>query len=74
MNLRKVCPDIPNNWKGGISDVCRILGEEGKPLSYKTIRKYINLTRAHGGIKYSIGINGRIQIKGAEVKRLWRIL
>lgn len=74
MNLRKVCPDVPDNWKGGISDVCRILGEENKPLSPKTIHKYIKLGRVNGGIDCKVGINGRLQIMGVDVKRLWRIL
>lgn len=74
MNLRKTCPDIPDNWKGGIADVCRILGEDGKPISRHTVERYIALGRFGGGIDAKIGARGRKQISGKEVKRLWMIL
>lgn len=35
MNLRKTCPDIPDDWKGGISETSRLLG-----IDRKTVRKY----------------------------------
>lgn len=67
MNLRKTCPDIPDDWKGGITDACRILGE-GKPISDKTLRKHL------GSIRVTRRANGRIQLTGREVKRLWALL
>lgn len=69
MNLRKTCPDIPDDWKGGISDVCRILGEF-KPISPKTIKRWIEL----GLVKPERGSNDRLRFTGGEVKRLWTIL
>lgn len=73
MNLRKTCPAIPDDWKGGITDVCRILGDE-KPLNWRTVQKYIRLGSGCGGIDARPGANGRLQISGKEAKRLWSIL
>ncbi len=67
MNLRKTCPDIPDDWKGSITDACRILGD-GKPISDKTLRKRL------GSINPVRGTNGRLQITGRQVKLIWRIL
>lgn len=67
MNLRKTCPDIPDDWKGSITDVCRILGEE-KPISDKTLRKRL------GHIKLVRGTNGRLQITGRQVKLIWSMI
>lgn len=69
MNLRKTCPDIPDDWKGGMSDVCRILGES-KPISPKTIKRRIEL----GLVKPERDSNNRPRFTGAEVKRLWATL
>lgn len=69
MNLRKTKPDISDDWKGGITDVCRILGDE-RPLSSKTVRKYIRLA----GVKPQIGTNGRMLLTGKDVKHLWRMI
>jgi hypothetical protein len=71
MNLRNTCPDIPDNWKGGISQVCRILGMPGKPLSRDTLRKYAEQGRRYGGINWIPGKNGRKLFSGKEVKRFW---
>lgn len=73
MNLRNTCPDVPDDWKGSITDVCRLLGDP-KPISPKTVQKYIKLGRRGGGIEAKRGQNGRIQITGKEAKRLWSIL
>lgn len=67
MNLRNTCPDIPDNWKGSITDACRILGDK-KPISDKTLRKRL------GNIKPVRGTNGRLQLTGKDVKLLWRII
>lgn len=69
MNLRNTCPDIADDWKGSVTDVCRLLGED-KPISPKTVRKHLQL----GGIDAKRGANNRLQITGADVKRLWAIL
>ena len=71
MNLTNTCPDIPDNWKGGMSDVCRILGTTGKPISRNMLRKYAELGRKNGGIDWIPGKNGRRQFCGKEVKRFW---
>lgn len=67
MNLRKTCPDIPDDWKGSITDACRILGDS-KPISDKTLRKRL------GDIKTVRGANGRLQLTGKDVKLLWRMI
>lgn len=67
MNLRKTCPDIPDGWKGSITDACRILGD-GKPISDKTVRKRLSI------IKPVRGTNRRIQLTGKDVKLLWRMI
>lgn len=72
MNLAKTCPDIPDNWRGNITDTCKILGED-KPLSRNTIRKYIKSGK-DGGIRCMISSNGRILFSGKEVKRFWHTL
>lgn len=69
MNLRKTCPEIPDDWKGGMTDVCRILGDS-KPISPKTIKRWIEL----GLIRPERGSNNRLRFTGAEVKHLWAIL
>lgn len=69
MNLRKTCPDIPDSWKGGISDVARILGGD-RPVSRETVKKYIRL----GKLKARVGVNKRLVITGKEVKHLWNLL
>lgn len=69
MNARNTCPDIPDTWKGSMTDVCRVLGGD-KPVSSKTVRKYI----ASGKIKARRGSNGRLQLLGRDVKRLWCLL
>ncbi|MDE6329502.1 MAG: hypothetical protein K2L83_02195 [Muribaculaceae bacterium] len=74
MNLTNTCPDIPDNWKGGMNDVCRILGRPGKPMSRETLRKYAELGKKFGGIDYTPGINGRRVFSGKEVKRFWKSL
>lgn len=73
MNLRKTCPDIPDDWKGSITDVCRVLGDE-RPLSPKTVRKHILQLRQRAKGNVNVAANGRLQISGAEVKQLWKIL
>lgn len=52
-----------------MTDVCRVLGGD-KPVSSKTVRKYI----ASGKIKARRGSNGRLQLLGRDVKRLWCLL
>lgn len=69
MNLRNTCPDIPDDWKGSVTDVCRLLGDE-KPISPKTVWKYIRC----GGVEPQRCANGRIRITGKQVKSLWRMI
>ncbi len=65
MNLVKTCPDIPDDWKGGMSDVCRLLG-----ISWKTLDRYVKL----GNIKCRTSESDRKQFTGREIKRFWRKL
>lgn len=69
MNLRNTCPDIADDWKGGMSAVCKILGES-KPISPKTVKRRIEL----GLIHPERGLNNKLRFTGADVKRLWVIL
>lgn len=69
MNLVNVCPDIPDNWIGGVADVCRELGG----ISRRTVDKYASLGKRNGGIDWRPGKRGKI-FTGREVKRLWQIL
>lgn len=70
MNLRKTCPDIPDDWKGGITDVARILGGD-RPLSRQTVMRYIRLGHKNGGMKATLNAGGFYRISGKEVKRFW---
>lgn len=63
MNLVKTCPDIPDDWKGGMSDVCRLLG-----ISWRTLDRYVKL----GKIKCVKSASDRRRFTGREIKRLWR--
>ena len=67
MNLVKECPAIADSWKGGVTDVSRILG-----LSVETIRRAANKGRLNGGLDWIPGKNGRKRFSGKEVKRYWR--
>lgn len=69
MNIRNTCPDIPDSWRGGISDVARILGGD-RPVSRETVKKYIRL----GTIRALVSPSNRLVITGKEVKRLWKHL
>lgn len=66
MNLVNICPDIPDNWKGGITAVSKVLG-----LSDQTIRRAAALGKRYGGIDWIPGKNGRKMFTGKEVKRFW---
>jgi len=67
MNLVKVCPDIPDDWKGGMSDTCKLLG-----ISWKMLDKYARLGKEGGGIEWLLAKSGRRQFVGREIKRFWR--
>lgn len=47
MNLVNICPDIPDGWKGGVTDVARVLG-----LHAETIRRAAAKGRKNGGIDW----------------------
>lgn len=70
MNLANVCPDIPDNWRGGVIDTCKILGGE-KPISKTTLLKYARLGRRCGGIEWKPSKSGKMFFTGKEVKRFW---
>lgn len=72
MNLRKICPDIPDNWKGSITDSCRVLAEDGKRLSADTLRKYARLGKRNGGLDWKPSKSGKMMFTGKEIKRLRR--
>ncbi len=67
MSLVNICPDIPDNWKGGVLAVSKVLG-----LSDQTIRRACALGKYNGGIDFKIEMNGRKVFSGKEVKRFWR--
>lgn len=67
MNLVTTCPDIPDNWKGGVNKVAEVLG-----LDRSTIWKAALKGKRFGGIDWTLGKNGRKQFSGKEVKRYWK--
>lgn len=70
MNLRNTCPDIPDDWKGGISETSRLLG-----IDRKTVRKYTLRLRARCMVNAAPdSAAGRIRISGAEAKMIWHLL
>lgn len=71
MNLAKVCPDIPDSWRGGVSATCKVLGGE-KPISDDTLRKYARLGRRNGGLDWKPSKSGRMIFVGKEIKRFWQ--
>ena len=71
MNLRNTCPDIPDDWRGGIMAACRILGDE-KPVSDDWLRKKARLGRRCGGIDWKPSKTGKMVFYGKEIKRFWR--
>ena len=66
MNLVNVCPDIPDNWRGGIAATAKLLG-----LSDDTVRKYARLGRRGGGIDWKPSKSGKMMFSGKEIKRFW---
>lgn len=40
-NWSNTRPDIPDTWKGNMTDAQRVLGQPGKPIAYKTLDKWI---------------------------------
>lgn len=71
MNLRNTCPEIPDDWKGGIADTCRVLGGE-KPVTEDFLRKWARIGRRGGGIDWLPTKKGRMSFCGKEIKRFWR--
>lgn len=47
MNLVNICPDIPDNWRGGRADTARILG-----IGLRTLDRKSALGRRGGGIDW----------------------
>lgn len=72
MNLTKTCPDIPDNWRGNITDTCKVLGDN-KPLDRGTLKKYAMLGKRHGGIDWRPKLGGKqgMIFTGKEIKRFW---
>lgn len=66
MNIVNTCPEIPDNWKGGVGKVSEVLG-----LSTETIRRAAAKGSRNGGLDWIPGKNGRKQFTGKEVKRFW---
>lgn len=68
MNLVHICPDIPDNWRGGIMATSKILG-----LSDDTIRAYAKLGKRNGGIDWKPKPNKKqgMIFTGKEIKRFW---
>ena len=66
MNMVNVCPDIPDDWRGGIAEVVRVLG-----VSRSTVIRKAQLGRRHGGLDWTPGKRGKT-FTGKELKRFWR--
>lgn len=68
MNLVNICPDIPDDWRGGVVKTSKILG-----IDAKTLNKYAALGRRNGGIDWYISRkNGRKVFRGKDIKKFWR--
>lgn len=67
MNLVNECPQISDNWRGGLMATARTLG-----IDRKTLDKYAKLGRHFGGIDSKPGKNGKRIFSGREIKRFWR--
>ncbi len=67
MNLVNTCPDIPDSWRGGITETSRILG-----LHRNTISRLALLGRRYGGLDWKTSKSGRKLFTGKEIKRYWR--
>lgn len=67
MNLRNTPPDLPDRWRGNVSDCCRVLGREGKPVDRKTFRSWTERMRtpSHWSGR------GREVWTGRDINRLW---
>ena len=68
MTLVNQCPDIPDNWRGGITDAARLLG-----LHPDTLRKYARIGRRKGGLDAKPKTSGKrgYVFSGKELKRFW---
>lgn len=66
MNFVNVCPDIPDDWRGGRAETARILG-----ISLRTLDRKSDLGKRHGGLDWLPGKRGKIFL-GKEIKRFWR--
>lgn len=65
--ITNICPDIPDNWRGGRSATAKILG-----ISVKTLDRHSAIGRYHRGIRYTINPrNGRRVYTGKEIKKFW---
>lgn len=67
MKLVKTCPDIPDDWKGGVTEVASLLGMSRTTLLDKCSKK-----KRDGGIVWGTGRGGRKVFTGKEVKRFWK--
>lgn len=47
-NWSNTRPDIPDTWKGNMTDAQRVLGQPGKPIAYKTLDKWIETYKEKG--------------------------
>lgn len=74
MNWITTMPDIPDTWKGGMTEACKVLGKPGRPINLKTLARYCSLGVRYGGIDYKMGRSGRKFFTGKEIKRFWLTL
>lgn len=61
-----VCPNVPDNWRGNLSEAAALLG-----IHRDTLRRYVKVGRRQGGIDAQINRKGQFRISGKEVKRFW---
>lgn len=70
MNFSQTCPSIPDNWRGNITEACKVLGGE-KPISRTTLEKYMRIPYRLGGIQWYTTRKGRKMFTGKDIKRFW---
>ena len=71
MNIRNTEPNIPNAWRGNVTDCCVVLGRDGHPVDRHTFNAWVR--RYNVPCKWNSHRNARV-FEGKDIKKLWNIL